>query len=434
MTTPESVASLWLTCALVAPVIGASIGWGALWLTSPTPPSVYVLGVWYAADALGIMLLAPLVIGYGRWPEPFPVLRVTTPARVEKLLIMVACICLAFWVFGQPPSSSGTPGKWLVAVAVVLGSWRLSTGEVGVMALGVGCALLGNVPHASLALGSGTVQHRVATSQVILGVLFLAAHVMSVSSSNLRRAELRSRMEKDRIRELSARVAEAEHLERRMISAALHDKVAQPLVAARIKLGLGQAAGDHDERNAILNEVSSILSVALSNSAELLDSVSPSVLYELGIGSALEWLARHYTRPGGALVSAETRNVSKNLPESVAIALYRCARELVSNAVDHSRASSIFVRCRQEPRFLVLEVEDDGEGLPVPSRPAGDAPRTGLGLLAVREQAARVNGVVEVLTRPGNGTLVRLRLPTFMPERAGDERIVRFDASLDGGD
>jgi signal transduction histidine kinase len=64
------------------------------------------------------------------------------------------------------------------------------------------------------------------------------------------------------------------------------------------------------------------------------------------------------------------------------------------------------VRLQVEPRALMLEVEDHGRGL------TADITRgRGLGLVAMRERAELVNGSIELLTPPGGGTVVRLKVP-----------------------
>jgi len=70
----------------------------------------------------------------------------------------------------------------------------------------------------------------------------------------------------------------------------------------------------------------------------------------------------------------------------------------------HSGADRASVRLHVEPGALTLEVEDHGRGF-------GVAAGRGLGLVAMRERAELVNGSIELLTPPGGGTVVRLKVP-----------------------
>jgi two-component system, LuxR family, sensor kinase FixL len=96
----------------------------------------------------------------------------------------------------------------------------------------------------------------------------------------------------------------------------------------------------------------------------------------------------------------------------VAQHLYRIAGEAVSNAVRHARASRITVALRREEEELLLEIRDDGIGLPEP-RPTG-----GLGLRTMAYRAQLLGGALSLEPLPAGGTRVsclvarRLAVPT----------------------
>lgn len=90
--------------------------------------------------------------------------------------------------------------------------------------------------------------------------------------------------------------------------------------------------------------------------------------------------------------------------------LYRIAREAVNNALLHARAGEVVIRLFRKGEELVLEVEDDGEGLP---EDTGHLIRRGRGLgLGIMEERARMaDGRLEIDSAPGRGTLVRCTVP-----------------------
>ena len=107
--------------------------------------------------------------------------------------------------------------------------------------------------------------------------------------------------------------------------------------------------------------------------------------------------------------------------------LARMLRNLVDNALRHSNGR-IAIRLRPEAGGAILEVADDGPGVPVADRDriftrfvrldtARDraAGGTGLGLAIVAEVVAAHGGLVEVLDNPGGGALFRVRLPGRPP-------------------
>ena len=81
-------------------------------------------------------------------------------------------------------------------------------------------------------------------------------------------------------------------------------------------------------------------------------------------------------------------------------------KEAVNNIARHARCHRADIEIRVERDALVLQVADDGQGLPPPS-----GREDGHGLLNMKERAARLNGCLEVDTGPGGGTRLVLRVP-----------------------
>jgi signal transduction histidine kinase len=88
----------------------------------------------------------------------------------------------------------------------------------------------------------------------------------------------------------------------------------------------------------------------------------------------------------------------------------RVVQEALTNARRHSGAKNVRVSLRAEGDDLVAEVADDGRGYG-----PGDTP--GIGLVSMRERAAVLGGELEVGSKAGEGTIVRLRIPVFGPPR-----------------
>ena len=83
--------------------------------------------------------------------------------------------------------------------------------------------------------------------------------------------------------------------------------------------------------------------------------------------------------------------------------LLRCTQEIITNAVRHAEAGLLRLRYRLDGDDVVLEARDDGRG--------ADVATAGNGLLGMRERLAAHGGALQVETSPGNGFMVRLRLP-----------------------
>ena len=121
-----------------------------------------------------------------------------------------------------------------------------------------------------------------------------------------------------------------------------------------------------------------------------------------GLG-ALRAEAAQYER-GGLRVGVEAPEPLPPLPAAVEVAAYRIAQEALTNVVRHAGARSCAIRLSVGDDALDLEVADDGRGLP-----AGRG--RGVGLASMRERAEELGGSLELLDRPGGGTVVRAVLP-----------------------
>jgi signal transduction histidine kinase len=150
----------------------------------------------------------------------------------------------------------------------------------------------------------------------------------------------------------------------------------------------------------------------------LSQTLHPSILEELGLESTVDWYLSTVKKQLGIDVTYERAGAAVPVDATIGIHVYRVLQEALSNVARHSGADRAIVRLQVESGALTLDVEDDGRGLPaditrsgppLPGR-VGVAGR-GLGLVAMRERAELVNGSIELLTPPGGGTVVRLKVP-----------------------
>jgi signal transduction histidine kinase len=115
--------------------------------------------------------------------------------------------------------------------------------------------------------------------------------------------------------------------------------------------------------------------------------------------------------PAGVKARLELPSDLPRLPYEIETALFRAAQEVIINIERHARADRALIQVRKEPDdYLVIEIEDDGEGFdPAALKPSPEG--RGLGLLGVRERIDLIGGVTEIDSAPGAGTRVVLRVP-----------------------
>jgi signal transduction histidine kinase len=133
-------------------------------------------------------------------------------------------------------------------------------------------------------------------------------------------------------------------------------------------------------------------------------ALRPPALDQLGLVGALAQQATTLSMGDTQLIcEVVAPDPMPPLPAAVEVAAFRIAQEALTNVARHSQARRAMV-CIAVDDALLLEVSDDGVGLP-------GHPRTGVGLMSMRERSTELGGSFEIAPAAGGGTLVRVRLP-----------------------
>ena len=209
--------------------------------------------------------------------------------------------------------------------------------------------------------------------------------------------------------------------ERARLARDLHDAVSQKLFSVRARASAAAVLVGRDPDRAVA-EIRSVATLAGEAHAELravIDGLVPPDLTAGGLAGSL----RSYARLAGRTYGIDVQVLAGELPDldpQCQAALYRVAQEALQNALRHSGASQVRVTLAQRRGRVVLDVSDDGTGLPAQLPPGG------LGLPSMRERATSAGGTLTIKGAPGGGTLVRLSIPPCPPgrrgARAGDEQ------------
>jgi signal transduction histidine kinase len=207
--------------------------------------------------------------------------------------------------------------------------------------------------------------------------------------------------------ELAQKLISTQESTLRHISRELHDEFGQILTAVGAMLTrAGKHAPEGSPLRAELREVCEITQSTLDKVRSLSQALHPVMLEETGLESTLDWYLPVVERQAGIRVFYEKSGDSFPVDGSAAIHVYRIVQEALNNVMRHSEARESWVRLRFQPRALEVEVEDHGKGFET------QATKQGIGLVAMRERADLLGGIVEFMRPPQevSGTLVRLRV------------------------
>jgi two-component system sensor histidine kinase UhpB len=211
------------------------------------------------------------------------------------------------------------------------------------------------------------------------------------------------RLEIERTRTASA-VLQAQESERARVARDLHDEANQALTGVLLRL---QATAEHapPDLRAELHETQGVATQAMEELLRLARELRPAALDDLGLVAALETLVADFGRRAAvdAAFTAEP-GALETLAEDAQLVVYRVVQEGLSNVARHSGAGRVRVSAVREDSATVVRVDDDGHGFDERTTPRG------LGQVGMRERAVLAGGRVAILSVPGEGTMVELRL------------------------
>jgi signal transduction histidine kinase len=208
------------------------------------------------------------------------------------------------------------------------------------------------------------------------------------------------------------RMNDVREAEARRIAHALHDEAGQLLAAVHIALmeWWQELPPDSMDR---MRRITGLLDNIELRLRDLSHELRPTILDDLGIGPALEFLAEQVTKRTGIRVTVEGSSGGR-LSSAIETTLYRVAQESLTNVVRHARAMCVKIRLEHDRRTVRCAITDDGVGFDVPAVLSRKGEH-GLGLLAMRERLASLQGTVKIESAPGRGTRLLVAIPMENP-------------------
>jgi signal transduction histidine kinase len=228
----------------------------------------------------------------------------------------------------------------------------------------------------------------------------LLATIAALTATTVRAVQL-----SDDVRRSRQRIVSAREDERRRLRRDLHDGLGPQLASQMLELeAVAQLMSSNPAKaQSLLASLKTQAEEAILDLRGLVYGLRPPALDDLGLIGALRQSASRY-ESGALHFSCEAPETLPELPAAVETALYRIAQEAMTNVARHAQATLCTVRLCCTNAYAILEVRDNGCGLP-PNY------QSGVGLQAIRERTTELNGQYTLESLPDGGTLVRTRLP-----------------------
>jgi PAS domain S-box-containing protein len=210
------------------------------------------------------------------------------------------------------------------------------------------------------------------------------------------------------LRHLSSRVVAIRDEERRRLGRELHDSQGQYLAAIKMNLELVETTESSlaPVQKSALNEAISLLERSMKEIRLISHLLHPPLLDEIGLQAVVPWYVTSFSERSGIQIDLEMPRDVKKLPDHVELTVFRVLQESLTNVHRHSGSKIAKVRLMPENTHIILEVADQGQGMP----PQNSHQVTGVGITGMRERVSELGGKFEISSGSG-GTLVRVVLP-----------------------
>ena len=248
--------------------------------------------------------------------------------------------------------------------------------------------------------------------------LALISTRLSIRTTELQRTfrDLNSaRRREDELRDYASLITRVQEEERRRLARELHDDTAQALIALSLGLdGFERAIGKLDLPERDAQWIASLHDLAdrtLEGVRRACRDLRPSILDDLGLRAALEWLSDSSSSRGVPCSFTCTGTPQPTTSESE-IAIFRIVQESLSNIWRHSLATRAGIDLSYLSQQLQLKVWDNGKGFSTETYAGlSHNSQSGLGLIGMRERAIIIGANLKIISAPGEGCCVELSLP-----------------------
>ncbi len=220
------------------------------------------------------------------------------------------------------------------------------------------------------------------------------------------------------VQQLSAQLLSLQDEERRRVAREIHDSTAQKLAGLMLALGGLEDAAAAPALRRLAAEAQALAGECAQELRTLSHLLHPPLLEELGLGVALDTYVTGFSKRSGIEVLLDVPAGLVGLPAAAELALFRIVQEGLGNILRHSGSRSARVHLTQFKERLVLEICDDGRGIPAERlrQVREHASACGVGIAGMQQRLKQLGGELEIdSTRAG--VTVRATLPRH--ERAG---------------
>ena len=229
----------------------------------------------------------------------------------------------------------------------------------------------------------------------------------NAAAAAAQRANLKLRRAKGNLEIYIELATEAQEKERKRLSRELHDDTLQSLAASITEIGMVTANANQEGAQDRLLRVQEILAATMASVRRFCKDLRPSLLDDLGLIDAIDWLSSDLQNRTGISVNLEVLGERQRLDERIELLIFRVVQEALHNVEHHAGAKQVDVGISFDNGNLIVSIADNGRGM----SSFGPPVETGLGLRGMDERTKLLKGSLIIESKPGRGTKIILVVP-----------------------
>jgi len=226
--------------------------------------------------------------------------------------------------------------------------------------------------------------------------------------ADLEQSYLQVQSGRKRLEDLSHRLVTIQEEERHAIALELHDEIGQMLTGLKLQLENAATLSAENQKKQ-LKQAQTLTSELIQRVRQLSLNLRPSMLDDLGLLPAVQWLTTQYTAQTGIKVNLVHKDIEgERFSPEVEITAYRAIQEGLTNIARHARTKKAEIVLKSGSHLLQIQISDQGVGF---------NPKTILekretnGLSGIRERVAMLGGNFTIRSKPHQGTSLTVELP-----------------------
>ena len=209
--------------------------------------------------------------------------------------------------------------------------------------------------------------------------------------------------------ELSTHLQSVAEREKASLARELHDELGGLLVGARMDISWAeqQLGATHPDLQQRLHRVQQNLAAGVDLKRRIIEELRPTLLDNVGLFAALRWQMKETCGSAGLKCIESYPDEEPDFTSEAAIALFRIAQEAFTNVLKHAAAKSVDISLEVDADAIVMQISDDGNGIPAARLTAIGSH----GLASMRHRVRALGGRLDIRSPASQGTVLLVRIP-----------------------